>query len=259
MYQSISSLIWYIVGFFLLAIILWYFWAKVSTLLTRLMNGHQAYNNVVIGTCALVTLLWGCYTFDALQQRSRAVAELAEIQKRIKDTEATFLDIKVTQTKASKGFYLNPTVSIKNSSSEAIYFKLCKDSLSVSQLAFSPEGRAKSVKRFTPALYEKISNDSKIPNTTFHDIRVPVSSERNLNFFLPVQEAGVYYITFSALSSNDANGAQSKDSNGTEPKNANGDKSEVACSFDTGEGIPKDKKINGKDSIWFASTYLIVK
>lgn len=250
MYQTVGSLIWYIVGFLLLTTAAWYFWSRISALFIRLLNGHQAYNNVVIATCALITVLWGCYTFDALQQRSRAVAELEEIQKRIKDTEATFLNIKVSQAKSSNGFYLSPTVSIKNSSTEAIFFKLCKDSLSVSQLIFSPEGRAKAVKNFTPALYEKISDNPKVPNSTLHDIRVPVSSERNLNFFLPVQEAGVYYITFSALSSKDANVANAESAS---------DGSEGGCSFSTGEGIPKDKKINGKDSIWFASIYLIVK
>lgn len=251
MYQAISPLIWYIASIVLLAVAAWFFRPRIASLFSRLMSGHQAYNNVVIATCALITLLWGCYTFDALQQRSKAIAELQEIQKRIKDTEATFLEIKVSQTKAPKGFYLSPVVSIKNSSSEAIFFKLCRDSLSVSQLAFNPEGRAKSVKNFNPALYEKISDDPKIANSTFHDIRVPVSSERNLNFFLPVQEPGVYYITFSALSSNNANSAENFTTNDGKP--------EAACSFSSKEGIPDDKKINGRDSIWFASTYIIVK
>ena len=206
------------------------------------LRHHQAYNNFVIASCALATLLWGAYTFDALQQKDRALAELADIQKRIKDTESTFLSVKVSVVKASDGYYLTPTVTIKNSSNEAIYFKLCPDSLSVSKISYNFEGQARADKTIFPLLYEKISDSPQVKNSPLFDFRIPIASERNLNFFAAVKDAGVYYVTFSALSSKDA--AQGADVQ--------------QCSFSSNINISGGNKINGKDSIWFASAYVIV-
>ncbi len=97
-----------------------------------------------------------------------------------------------------------------------------------------------------PLFYEMISDDLKVNNSPIYDVRVPISSERNLNFFLPVKESGVYYVTFSALSSKTPNNQK-----------RNGD-----CSFTQGNNIlgrADETRINGKDSIWFASAYIIIK
>ncbi len=209
---------------------------------SRFLSHHQAYNNFVIASCALATLIWGAYTFDALQQKDRAVAELADIQKRIRDTESTFLSVTTPVTEALDGYYLTPTVSIKNNSNEAIYFRLCPDSLSISKVSYSFEGQARADKILTPLFYEKISDNPKTKNSPIYDLRVPIASERNLNFFAAVKDPGVYYITFSALSSEDT-------SSDTDTGN---------CSFGEKKNIPENSKINGKDSIWFASTYILI-
>ncbi|AZF17978.1 hypothetical protein [Pseudomonas sp. R3-18-08] len=225
----------------LLAAIL-YFRDALYAHVSDFLKHHQAYNNFVIASCALATFVWGAYTFDALQQKDRAVAELADIQKRIRDTESTFLSVKVSVSKAPDGYYLTPVVTIKNSSNEAIYFKLCPDSLSVSKISYSFEGQARADKTIYPLFYERISDNPQVKNNPLYDLRVPISSDRDLSFFAAVKELGVYYITFSALSSKDA-----------APDINNGD-----CSFNTKKNIAGGSKINGKDSIWFASSYVII-
>lgn len=203
---------------------------------------HQAYNNVVIASCALLTLIWGAYSFDALQQKSRAEAELAEIQRRIKDTESTFLAVNVKFEKSPDGFYLTPSATIKNSSKENIYFRLCHDSLAISKVNYDFDAGAGSAKTIYPKYYEQLATGASDQNYPIYDIRIPVDSERTLNFFAAVKEPGVYYITFSALST-------------TEP---GADKNLYNCSFVSNKGITSDKKKNGKEGIWFTSSYLII-
>ncbi|MDD2131062.1 hypothetical protein NP856_18085 [Pseudomonas sp. 17391] len=203
---------------------------------------HQAYNNVVIASCALLTLIWGAYSFDALQQKSRAEAELAEIQRRIRDTESTFLAVNVKFEKSSDGFYLTPSATIKNSSKENIYFRLCHDSLAISKVNYDFDAGAGSAKTIYPKYYEQLAIGPNGENYPLYDIRVPVDSERTLNFFAAVKEPGVYYITFSAIST-------------SEP---GADKNLHDCSFVSNKGIKSDKKKNGKEGIWFTSSYLII-
>ncbi|WP_460143238.1 hypothetical protein [Pseudomonas sp. S3_B08] len=239
-----TTLIWLISfgGLIALLVAIIYFRAALVTRACDFLRHHQAYNNFVIASCALATLVWGAYTFDALQQKDRAIAELADIQKRIRDTESTLLSVEVPVSKSTDGYYLTPTVTIKNSSNEAIYFKLCPDSLSVSKIAYNFEGQARADKTVFPLYYEKISDNPKIKNNPLYDLRVPIASERKLSFFAAVKEPGVYYVTFSALSSKDA-----------APESSNSE-----CSFNAKQNIEGGSKINGKDSIWFASSYVII-
>lgn len=234
----------YIVLFVVLAVII-YFRVRVVGWASRVIPDQQAYNNVVMASCALATLIWGAYTFDALQQRSKAAAELEDLQKRLRDTESTLLSVSVGVSAASKGFYLTPVVTIKNVGTEALYLRLCKDSLSVSEVGYNFDGKVKAVNTLYPQFYQMISGDIKVPHSPIYDIRVPISSERSLNYFVPVKEEGIYYVTFSAFSA---------------PKSDKG----VAfgndrCSFNGVAPAVSDEKVNGKDSIWFSSTYVVVK
>lgn len=222
-----------------------YFRSTLFGLASRIIPDQQAYNNVVMASCALVTIVWGAYTFDALQQRDKAAAELEELQKRLRDTESTLISVSVGVAPGSDGFYLTPTVTIKNVGTEALYFRLCKDSLSVSQLSYGAAGQLKAVSSWAPQFYLTISGDKGNPNIPIYDMRVPTSSERSISYFVPVKAEGVYYVTFSAFSA-------PQDADDKEYGNA-------TCNFKGGTPGASDDKVNGKDSIWFSSAYVVVK
>ncbi|WP_339535115.1 hypothetical protein [Pseudomonas hunanensis] len=243
---AIVSSSWFIYTLLLLVLVsLVYFRARVFGLASRIVPDQQAYNNVVMATCALLTLAWGAYTFDALQQRSKAEAELLDLQKRLRDTESTLLNVAVGVDSTSKDFYLTPVVTIKNVGTEALYFRLCKDSLSVSKISYNLSGKLKSVNTLYPQFYQVISGDPKLPHSPFYDVRVPISSERSLSYFVPVDSEGVYYVTFSAFSA---------------PKNDSGSEfGNDQCSFSGRKPTGSAEKVNGRDSIWFSSTYVVVK
>ncbi|MCW1973650.1 UNVERIFIED_ORG: hypothetical protein FHW05_002514 [Pantoea agglomerans] len=195
---------------------------------------HDKFNNVVISLCAIFTILWGGYTFDALHQRDKAEADLLELTNRIRNTEATFFNVDVKVVKIDDVFYINPVVKIKNSSNERIYVKLNKESLTVSRVASEGEKQV-AMEIFHPNYYEELAllnskdeGGNKSENIPIYDISVPISAERNLSYLVSTKKPGMYYITFSA---------QAMDENGS----------------------PISKLINGKKSIWFSSSYIDVK
>lgn len=195
---------------------------------------HDQFNNVVISLCAIFTILWGGYTFDALHQRDKAEADLLEITNRIKNTEATFFNVDVKVVKIDGVFYINPVVKIKNSSNERIYVKLNKESLTVSRVA-SEGAKQAAMEIFHPNYYEELTllnskdeQGNKAGNIPMYDISVPISAERNLSYLVSTKKTGMYYVTFSAQAMDE-------------------------------KGSPISKLINGKKSIWFSSSYIDVK
>lgn len=59
----------------------------------NIWQNHSNFNNIAIALCAILTLVWGAYTFDALHQKDKAEAEYAELQQKIRNTESTFLTL----------------------------------------------------------------------------------------------------------------------------------------------------------------------
>ncbi|EFM9994931.1 hypothetical protein BF243_004777, partial [Escherichia coli] len=189
---------------------------------------HNQFNNVVISLCAIFTILWGGYTFDALHQRDKAEAELAELTGRIKNTEATFFNVDVKVVTIEGEFYIMPVVTIKNSSNQRIYVSLNKKSLTVSRVV-SDGANQVAMEIYHPNYYEELalldskdSNGKKAENIPMYDISVPISAERRLSYLVSTTKPGIYYVTFSA---------KAMDENGE----------------------PISKVINGKRAIWFSS------
>ncbi|WP_432462522.1 hypothetical protein [Citrobacter freundii] len=195
---------------------------------------HDQFNNVVISICAILTLLWGGYTFDALHQRDKAEADLVELQNRIRNTEATFFNVDVKVVKVDSEFYIKPVVTIKNNSNERIYIKLTDKSLTVSHI-LSEGAKQVATEVFHPNYYEELAvidakddSGNRAKNIPMYDISVPISAERSLNYLVSTRKKGMYYVTFSAEAMNE-------------------------------DGSPVSKLINGKKSIWFSSSYVEVK
>jgi hypothetical protein len=195
---------------------------------------HDQFNNIVISLCAIFTILWGGYTFDALHQRDKAEADLLELRNRIKNTESTFFNIDVKVVNIDGVFYIKPVVTIKNSSNERIYVKLNKKSLTVSHLVSHGDQQV-ATEIFNPNYYEELvllgakdKEGEKLNNIPMYDISVPISAERTLNYLVSTDKVGMYYVTFSAQAMNE-------------------------------RGEPISKVINGKKSIWFSSSYVEVK
>lgn len=195
---------------------------------------HDQFNNVVISFCALFTIIWGGYTFDALHQRDKAEADLIELRGRIKNTESTFFNVDVKVVKINDLYYIKPVVTIKNSSNERIYVKLNEKSLTISRV-LSQGAKQVAEEIFHPNYYEELvllkgdySEGENKKNIPMYDISVPISAERSLSYLVSTNKSGMYYVTFSAQAMNE-------------------------------NGKPISKMINGKKSIWFSSTYVEVK
>ncbi|NKG32077.1 hypothetical protein FVB43_18785 [Erwinia rhapontici] len=212
-----------IVGWVLLALlIIVLFWQAKN-----IWRNHNNFNNISISLCAILTLAWGAYTFDALNQKDKANAEYAELQQKIRNTESTFFNIDASITKSSDGYYITPVISIKNSGSEPIFIKLRGDSVSIDAIEVRGD-KVKSIKTYTPNIYEEISSSAKGKNIPIYDWKIPISAERKLNYVAKVDSPGMYFITFSAREAD-------KDFN------------------------EKNNNVNGKPMIWFVSKYVYVE
>ncbi|MDK2634823.1 hypothetical protein QMZ93_15940 [Pantoea stewartii subsp. indologenes] len=187
----------------------------------------SSFNNIALGLCAMLTLSWGAYTFDALNQRDKAAAELKELQERIKGTESTFFSIDVTIKKWDKGFYILPVITVKNSGTQPIHIKMDRESITIKKINVK-EDKVKAVTVFHPNFYDEISSDAKIDHTPMYDVIVPISAERKINYAVNVNEPGLYYITFRAKTISE-------------------------------NGTVEDKKVNKLPVIWFASKYFFVE
>lgn len=190
-------------------------------------HSSSNFNNIALGLCAILTLGWGAYTFDALNQRDKASAELKELQDRIKGTESTFFSIDVTIKKWDKGFFILPVITVKNSGSQPIHIKMDRESVTIKKINVK-EDKVKATAVFHPNFYDEISSDVKISHTPMYDVIVPISTERKINYVVNVNEPGLYYITFRAKTISE-------------------------------NGTVEDKKVNKLPVIWFASKYFFVE
>lgn len=188
---------------------------------------HSNFNNISLGLCAILTLGWGAYTFDALNQRDKASAELKELQDRIKGTESTFFSISADVKHWQNGYYLLPVVTVKNSGTESIHIRMDSKSLTINKVNVRDD-KIKSVSVYHPNFYDEISSDVNVPHTPMYDLIIPISAERKINYALNVNEPGLYYVTFRASTINK-------------------------------DGVVDDKKINKMPVIWFASKYIFVE
>lgn len=192
-----------------------------------LWEKHSNFNNVVIGICTILTLAWGAYTFDALNQKEKASFELQEIQKRIKDTESTFFSIDVNEARDCNGIYILPVITVKNNGTEPIHIGLDKESMTIQRVRVDNE-KIIALSTYHPNFYEILSDNKDIKHTPMYDLIIPISAERKISYALRVKDPGLYYLTFKAKTIGE-----------------NGDE-EV-------------KEKNGKPIIWFTSKYLYVK
>lgn len=193
----------------------------------NIWTNHSNFNNIAIAVCAILTLLWGAYTFDALHQKDKAEAEYAELQQKIRNTESTFFSIDAIFTKTSEGYFITPVINVKNSGSEPIFIKLDKYSVSINEIEVDGD-KVRTLKTYRPNLYEEIASKNAGKNIPLYNWKIPIAAERKLNYVAKVDSAGMYFITFTATETDD-------------------------------EFREKNKMVNGKPMVWFASKYIYVE
>lgn len=214
--MSLLVIIFTLVGF------IWFIWKRKA-----IWTGHDNFNNISLGLCAILTLAWGAYTFDALNQRDKAAAELKELQDRIKGTESTFFSINVDVKHWDKGYYLLPVVTVKNSGTEPIHIRMDQYSLTIKRVNVKGD-KIKAVSVLHPNFYDEISSNVNIEHVPMYDLIIPISAERKISYAVDVQEPGLYYLTFRARTINE-------------------------------KGKIEQKIVNNMPVIWFASKYFFVE
>ncbi|MFD3240608.1 hypothetical protein ACE2AK_15780 [Rahnella perminowiae] len=200
------------------------FLLKVWVVIKKPFDAHQATYNIIIATATAFTLIWGVITFNLLQQKEKAEADLNEIHTRIRNSESTTVNLKATFFEDDDGFYIYPVVTIKNNGKDKIVLSLDANALTVNKV-FLEGDQAVAETTYHPSFFERISDNENEDSKQFQMIVVPVDGERTLPYALKVKDKGAYFISFSA-----------------------------------GAYLDKDKvEIDKHELVWFASQYINVK
>lgn len=159
---------------------------------------HQATYNIIIAIVTALTLVWAAMTYHLLDQRERARNELYEIKERIKNSESTTVSLITEYTKGlDGGYYIYPTVTIKNVGKEKVKLFLEDDAMTIKKVRLKDD-KIIANESYYPNFYEKVSSDPDVKNVRFRVMEIPVDGERKIPYAARVNGTGVYYITFSA-------------------------------------------------------------
>lgn len=165
--------------------------------LKKPFSEHQATYNIIIALATAFTLIWGIVTFNLLQQKEKAEADLNEIRTRIRNSESTTVKISANFFKGDDGYYIYPIVTIKNNGKEEMVLSLDENSLTINKVYLDGD-QALAQKTFHPPLFELISDNEDKDSKQFSMIAVPVDGERTLAYALKVNEKGTYFLSFKA-------------------------------------------------------------
>ncbi|MDU6414991.1 hypothetical protein [Mixta calida] len=172
---------------------------------------HQATYNIIIAIVTALTLVWAAMTYHLLDQRERARNELYEIKERIKNSESTTVSLSTEYTVGlDGGYYIYPTITIKNVGKQKVKLFLENDALTIKKVRLKDD-KIIADKSYNPNFYEKISSNPEIKNVRFRVMEIPVDGERKIPYAVRVSSKGVYYITFSARPYDEKPSDDSKD------------------------------------------------
>lgn len=158
---------------------------------------HQATYNIIIASATAFTLIWGVITFQLLQQKEKAEADLDEIRTRIRNSESTTVKISSTFYKDGGAYYIYPVVTIKNNGKDEMIISLDDNSLTVNKVYLEGD-QALAENTYHPPLFEVISDNIEKDSKQFNMISIPVDGERSLTYALKVLDSGAYFISFKA-------------------------------------------------------------
>lgn len=179
----------------------------VFVLLKKIPNDYskasEALYNFVAAISIVVAGVWAISTFNILNQRDIAQAQLTELKEKLKNVESSKIELStevvnyegINKDERSKGLIVK--IKIVNVGNTPIEFDVSKSSVKIYQM------EAQGVEMGYSKLYEpqiiselaEIGGDSEsTPLTSFVSL---TSSERILSYFAVLPKNKMYYIVFS--------------------------------------------------------------
>jgi hypothetical protein len=228
------------VGIILLSLLVVKSYREVNVLSPRLSELASAFQNFAVILSIIGTAAWAIYTFEALNQKDQAELKYEELQKKIRDTESTTIEISTSVVNYSpvnedehKGLIIE--VNIINKGSKRIEYDLTDKPLKVYKVEALGD-KLGYTKLMQPTLYSKVAplGQKDVLSTPLNKWISLTESSRKLSYFVTVEPNSLYYIVFSSSDSE----------NEHKPKEEiNGNDTEVIC-----DDIDKCK--------WFVSKYI---
>nr|VVV04468.1 hypothetical protein AW0309160_01863 [Aliivibrio wodanis] len=212
-------------------------------------NFFAGIHYLVLAIAILVGGGWTIYTFDVFNKAETAQIQFDELERRIKNTESSTIDIssEIIDYSGSKGLIVE--ITIKNNGKEKLIYNLGGAPLRLYQVR--SQGIKLAAKNIIePKLYTSMSQSKKDGNNKYLEcVTLLSSSTKVLSYFIPIEEKGLYYVTFISKPVV----ANVIDKDGKETK-------EISCSDvikNTSDNLEITPSDSGKDDVrWFASKYI---
>ncbi|WP_299795154.1 hypothetical protein [uncultured Shewanella sp.] len=167
----------------------------------------SAFQHLFVVISIIFTAAWTLQTFDVLNQKEKAEADLKELQERINNTESTNIIIDtqvvdyVVNKERERGVIID--VTIKNQGKSKVSFDLSNSPLKIYQVEASGV-KIGSKEVLKPKLYRDLAElgrggaKPKGKNVPIDRWISLASSERTLSYFVTLKESEMYYIVFSS-------------------------------------------------------------
>ncbi|CAH7247906.1 conserved hypothetical protein [Vibrio chagasii] len=165
-----------------------------------LLSNAEKVHYIVISAAVIIGGVWALYTFDVLNQRDTAAAQLKEIQDRIKGTNASNIDIRPSTFELDNGNYgVIVNVSIQNTGTKDIFidWSELETPLAVYKIRMESGDKQFFETLFLPKIYAPF-NVKKKKKEHYNSLYLLVGAKKELSFYVEVPSTGMYYITFNA-------------------------------------------------------------
>lgn len=217
---------------------------KTVNFIKFLWCNDQRFYNTVMAISIIGAAWWTITTFDILQQKETALAQLTDLQNRIENTASSNIVIssKVIDYKGKKGVIIY--VKIKNNGTDKLMINLDAESLTLYKIdGYGDDIGATDI--YYPKFYTKLAllnNKDGKKNKFLGKQAVLINSTKTLTYFVALKNPGLYYATFTSFVDN------------VEKSNQKG------SIIDRLLSINKDnKKIEEVRKKWFSSDYINVE
>ncbi|MEZ8696331.1 hypothetical protein AB6D84_04365 [Vibrio lentus] len=163
-------------------------------------NRAEKVHFLVLSIAIISGGIWTFYTFDVLNQRDKASAELKEIQDRIKGTNASNIHIAPSFFELEDGkFGLITNVSIQNTGTQDVLIDWSSDDtpLSVYKVRIENGDKQYFERLFLPKIYAPFNTEKK-KKEHYKSLYLLVGARKELSFYVELPSEGIYYVTFKA-------------------------------------------------------------
>ncbi|MCG7499343.1 hypothetical protein MHO82_20980 [Vibrio sp. Of7-15] len=184
-------------------------YAHIKDFFCSLLDIAENFHYLILAIAVLFGGAWTLYTFDALNQKEKALQELdqteqnlkkaklelKDLQDKIDGTDSSFIEISHEQIKLSNGnIGVIVNVLVQNTGTNDVDMKWKKSPLSVYKVETRNGDEQRLSNELTPKIYDDVFPKKKY----LQNLYLFVGAKKHLSFYVELSDPGLYYLMFKA-------------------------------------------------------------